>query len=421
MGLWGKLVHRFFERWPQAAISCGLIFALSGGPVLAEATGLAGSVDAPPPTPPQQVIIDRDNGRHFGDSPAEGGPMAKLSPALRTGDVDKALRQVADWELARSQPYFDSIWTWSALYVGLLAATRATGDPKYRDAVQAYSASREWKLRQQPAGRLPNADDQSLGQAYIGLYELENDPRRIAPTRAALDGLAADPDADVPSGKNIPWWWCDALFMAPPLWTRMTAATDDKKYLAYMHREWWKTSELLYNTTDHLYARDATYLDKTEVNGQKMYWSRGNGWVMAGLVQVLQSMPVDDPLRPKYVAQLKEMSEKIASLQGKDGLWRAGLLDPDTYVLPEDSGSAFFVYAMAWGENEGILDKSYRKVVAKGWAGLLSHIYADGRLGCIQQTGAEPAFFRPTASYNYGVGAFLLAGEQVEKLAKGKK
>ncbi|MHB1700977.1 MAG: glycoside hydrolase family 88/105 protein [Acidobacteriaceae bacterium] len=411
----------FSEKWPRGMVACGLMIALSVGPVLAEGGSRPADQTPPEPTAAQQVIIDRDNSRHFGDSPADGGPMAKLSPALHVNDVDKAVRKVADWELSRSQPYFDSIWTWSALYVGFLAATRATGDPQYRDAVQAYAVSKDWQLRAQAPGHLPNADDQSLGQAYIGLYELDHDQKRIAATRAALDALVANPDAGVAPGKFIPWWWCDALFMAPPLWTRMTAATGDNKYLFYMHREWWKTSDMLYSSTDHLYARDATYLNKTEANGQKMYWSRGNGWVMAGLVRVLQSMPMDDPMRPKYLTQFKEMSEKIASLQGKDGLWRAGLLDPQAYVLPENSGSAFFVYAMAWGLNEGVLDKSYRKVVAKGWAGLLSHVYADGRLGCIQQTGAEPAFFRPTASYNYGIGAFLLAGEQVEKLAKGKK
>ncbi len=406
-----------YARW-KTAVSGALVLALSAVPVLAQLDNKA----APAPTAAQRAIIDRDNSRHFGDDPDDGGPMAKLSPALKSKDVDAAIRKVADWELTRSQPYFDAIWTWSALYVGLMAASDATGDAKYRNAVQTYAESREWTLRKQPAGRLPNADDQSIGEAYIDLYSIRKDPARIAPTQAALDALIADPTAGVAPGKVIPWWWCDALFMAPPLWVRMSAATGDIKYLEYANREWWKTSDLLYSTSDHLYARDATYLGKTEANGKKMYWSRGNGWVMAGLVRLLEALPANDPLRPKYMAQFKEMSAKVASIQGKDGLWRAGLLDPETYVLPENSGSAFFVYAMAWGVNTGLLDaKTYRPVIAKGWAGLLKHVYADGRLGCIQQTGAEPAFFKPTASYNYGIGAFLLAGQQVERLARGKK
>jgi hypothetical protein len=53
---------------------------------------------------------------------------------------------------------------------------------------------------------------------------------------------------------------------------------------------------------------------------------------------------------------------------------------------------------------------------------MLTHIYADGRLGDIQQTGAEPTTFKASASYNYGVGGFLMAGSEMLKMAAtGKK
>jgi unsaturated rhamnogalacturonyl hydrolase len=58
-------------------------------------------------------------------------------------------------------------------------------------------------------------------------------------------------------------------------------------------------------------------------------------------------------------------------------------------------------------------------VVAKAWAGMLKHVYADGRLGGIQQTGAEPAPFKATASYTYGVGAFLMAGSEIRRMEGG--
>ena len=119
-----------------------------------------------------------------------------------------------------------------------------------------------------------------------------------------------------------------------------------------------------------------------------MFWSRGNGWVMAGIVRTLPFLPQDDPARAKYISQLKEMAARVAELQNPDGLWRAGLLDPDAYDLPEMSGSAFITYALAAGVNQGLLSKKvYKPVIAKAWAGMLHHVYADGRLGCIQQTG----------------------------------
>src|ERR1700722_7926209 len=94
-----------------------------------------GQQNYPIPTAPMQAIIDKDNGRHFGDSPADPGPVAKdLSPALKAADIDKAMRKVADWELVRNGPYFDQIWTSSVDYTGFMALYRSTGDTKYRDA-----------------------------------------------------------------------------------------------------------------------------------------------------------------------------------------------------------------------------------------------------------------------------------------------
>jgi unsaturated rhamnogalacturonyl hydrolase len=133
---------------------------------------------------------------------------------------------------------------------------------------------------------------------------------------------------------------------------------------------------------------------------------------------VLERMPAEYPNRTKYVAQYQDMAERIAGLQQSDGLWRASLLDPGAYQSAEISGSAFYAYAMAWGITHGVLDrKKYLPVVTKSWGGILQHIYADGRLGSIQPIGGEPGKFKPSSSYVYGVGAFLLAGSELSQLS----
>jgi unsaturated rhamnogalacturonyl hydrolase len=382
--------------------------------------------DYPRPTPPMQAIIDKDNGRHFGDSPADGGPLATdLSPALNPAAIDKAMRKVADWELVRNGPWFDQIWTSSVDYTGFMALADSTGDAKYRDAMMAVAKKYEWK----PRGKGANGDDQSIGQMYLELYLQQPKDRQdthwIEPTRAALDAVIAirrGPDAGVETtaakDDRIPWWWCDALFMAPPVWARMYQATGDPKYIDYIHANWKLTSDLLYNQQEHLYARDATYITKTEANGKPMFWSRGEGWVMGGIARTLDFLPPDDPHRGFYTNQLREMATRVASIQGPDGLWHAGLLDPASYPLPEISGSALFTFAMASGINHGVLDaRTFRPVVERSWKGIVAHIYADGRLGSIQQTGAEPAFYYPASSYDYGIGAFLLAGAELKKMS----
>ncbi len=181
------------------------------------------------------------------------------------------------------------------------------------------------------------------------------------------------------------------------------------------------TTKTLYNQQDHLFFRDQRYLTQKQANGKNLYWSRGNGWVMGGLVKVLEIMPKNYPTRAKYIEQFRQMAEEVKSIQGKDGLWRSGLLDPDAYELPEVSGSAFFTYAIAYGINEHILDrKTYLPVVEKSWKGILQHVYADGRLGSIQPVDAQPGKFKPSASHVYGVGGFLMAGYEMNRLAGGK-
>ena len=360
---------------------------------------------------PAKVAVPVDRAAS-GDSPDNPGPLATdLSPAVTHEAVRKVANKVAAWQLARAEPQFNQQWTFAALYDGLLAASRTTGDTRYHDAVMRMAQRYDWK---QLDARFPNADDMALGQAYLDLYVEKRDAVRMADTKAILDRLTVRPD----DPAKLLWWWCDALFMAPPVLARMSDATGDKRYLDYMDREWWETSASLYDPVEHLYFRDSRYFTQKQDNGQKLFWARGNGWVMGAFVKVLNVMSTDYRGRGKYIAQYKQMAERIASIQGKDGLWRSGLLDPAAYKLPEVSGSAFFVYSMAWGINQGILDRAkYQPVVERAWAGMLTHIYADGRLGSIQPIDGAPGKFKPSASYVYGVGGFLLAASEMDTLA----
>jgi unsaturated rhamnogalacturonyl hydrolase len=349
-----------------------------------------------------------------GDTLDHPPPLAKLSPAFTPKAIEKAMRKVADWELDRSRPYFDQDWTFAALYIGYMAVARELPSNGYKDAMVGMGNQAGWKSGPRITHPEEQANDQAVAQVYLDLYRESHDARMLAPTQSQFDALMKVEDT-----PNKPvWWWCDSLFMAPPAWARLYRATGDISYLNYMDREWWITSDLLYDPQEHLFSRDASYLKQYEINGKKIFWSRGNGWVIAGLTRVLEDMPENYPTRAKYVKQFREMALRIQSIQGADGLWHAGLLNADAYPLPEVSGSAFFVYSLAWGIHHGFLDRAaYLPVVEKGWTGLVSHIYTDGRLGCIQPIGGSPDTFNPSSSYVYGVGAFLLAGSEVHALA----
>ena len=330
------------------------------------------------------------------------------------------MERVADWQLANPTKHRPDTWAPAAGYTGFMALAGISENPKYRNAMLRMGEGNHWKL----GSRLYDADDHVVGQTYCELYFQSHDAKMIAPMREQFDRVLAHP-REFPTldftQKNVRdlWSWCDSLFMGPPAWVRLWKATDDQRYLDFAVTNWWRTSDYLYNTNAHLYFRDSTYFNKQEANGEKIFWSRGNGWVMAGLVRVLELLPKDHPSRSRFEQEFKEMADAVLKCQQPDGLWRASLLDPASYPLKETSGSGFFAYAFAWGVNEKLLDATrFEPAARKAWNALVGCVDADGKLTHVQPIGADPKHFDENATETYGIGAFLLAGSEMYRLAK---
>lgn len=347
---------------------------------------------------------------YVGDSPSVAMPHANdISDALTHEAIAAALRKVADWQIKRAQSHFDRDWTFAVLYAGFMAVPDEAGGEKYRAAMKTMGKSFHWELGPDKS----DANDLAIGQTYLALYKRYKDPNMLLPTQRQMDQLLQQSGT---AGRPL-WWWCDALFMAPPTLAELSEVTKRDSYLDYMNRQWWRTSAALYDQKHHLFFRDARFLSKHDVNGQPIFWSRGNGWVMAGLVRVLKTMPKNYPSRPRYIAQFRQMAADLIAVQRSDGLWSSDLLDSTVYKSAETSGTSLITYALAYGIKVGILDRrQYEPHVRKAWSGLVSHIYMDGRLGAIQPVDDSPGRFRPTSSYVYGVGAFLLAGSEIYRL-----
>ncbi len=334
--------------------------------------------------------------------------------------VRKIMALVADWQMAHPSLHPATDWTQAAYYAGMMALAGCSADPRYFDAMVKMGAANDWRLGARPY----DADDHCVGQTYAEIFLRLRDPRMIASMRARFDWILAHPKDDnldlnlkVNPDARDRWSWCDSLFMGPPTWVRLYAATDDRAYLDFVTKNWWVTSDYLFDQREQLFFRDSTYFDKREANGKKIFWSRGNGWVMAGLVRVLQYLPAAEPSRERFVRQFLQMADKIVACQQPDGLWRSSLLGPAEYPLKETSGSGFFCYALAWGINHRLLDRGrFEPAVLRAWQGLTSCVAPDGRLTHVQPIGADPKRFDGDATEVYGVGAFLLAGSEVYNL-----
>ncbi|HRH42050.1 MAG TPA: glycoside hydrolase family 88 protein [Pyrinomonadaceae bacterium] len=340
--------------------------------------------------------------------------FAQSTDVFKKENIKSMMLKTAKWQL--NNPLHETYdWTNGAFYAGVFAAYETT---KSDELLNAMTQSFD-KINWQTGKRFDHADDIAISQTYIDLYRLKKDKKFIQPTIDAIKRIGVDKSNEVEK-HGIIWWWCDALFMAPPTFAKLAKDLKDKSYLEKNDKFFQETYDLLYDKQEQLFARDASYLPETkrEANGKKVFWSRGNGWVLGGLVRLLKELPKDYPKRTFYLNLYKEMAAKILTLQQSDGLWRSSLLDPDSFPGGEASGSGFYLYALAWGINNGHLDKNkYLPAVKKGWISLNNLVTPEGKVGWCQPIGADPRRNFTAESWEvYGAGAFLLAGSEVIKL-----
>ena len=308
-------------------------------------------------------------------------------------------------------------------------------DQRYIDYTDRWANFHQWTPRN--GIKSCDADDQCCAQTYLIRYEQVKDEKMMAKVRENLDYQMQTPNdkknATAKTKGTQPslygWWtWIDAIQMAMPVYMQMYRLTGETKYRDHgmaMYR--WSRNECgggLFNVKDGLWWRDADYVPPyKEPDGKDCYWSRGNGWVYAALVRCMNELPK----KSKEYKELKKdfllMSEGLLKCQREDGFWNPSLVSSN-YAMPETSGTALFLYGMAWGIRQGYLkEKVYRPACDRAWAAMVkTAVHRDGFLGWMQGTGKDPSAGQPL-SYDkvpdfedYGTGCFLLGAVEYFKL-----
>ena len=253
------------------------------------------------------------------------------------------------------------------------------------------------------------------------MYGKHKQDKMIAGTLERMERVMSDTRNTSMSYRNKEaWTWCDALFMAPPLYARMSVLKNDTRYFEFMDKEFRKTYDYLFDKTEKLFYRDDSYFNKTEANGKKVFWGRGNGWAIAGIANILKSLPANSEYRNYYESIFRSLAQSLIKLQDGKGAWHASLLDPDSYPAPETSCTALITYALIYGLNNGLLtqQEAYEPAI-KAWNVLCEAIHENGKLGWVQPIGQDPKKVTKDMTATFGVGAFLLAATEMYKLTKG--
>ena len=176
----------------------------------------------------------------------------------------------------------------------------------------------------------------------------------------------ATPEQKAYADKGYSWQtriWIDDMFMITTIQSQAYRATGDRKYIDRAAREM------------------AMYLKKIQrPNGlfyhspeAPFFWARGNGWMAAGMAQLLSILPKDNSDRTTIMEAYKKMMNTLKQNQDPDGMWHQLIDEPASYK--ETSGTAMFTYAMIVGVKHGWLDKKeYGTAARKGWLALVTYI-----------------------------------------------
>ncbi len=214
------------------------------------------------------------------------------------------------------------------------------------------------------------------------------------------------------------WCWCDALYMAAPTYVAFANITGNQAYLDFMEKEFWLTFDVLYSPQDSLIYRDTRFIGQKEKNGAKVFWGRGNGWVLGALARVIDLLPADYPTRDRYVEMYQQMMARVASLQDENGYWHTSMLDTENYTSPETSATGFFTYALWWGINRGLMGEEYVPKAEKAWKAMVAAVHPGGKLGYVQPIGDAPENISFEKNEVYGTAAFALAGLEAARYAE---
>ena len=347
-----------------------------------------------------------------------------LEKAIRTNDyfMAKYADPTEPTNVKRIRP--SNLWTRAVYYEGLMALNDLVPEQRYIDYTDRWANFHKWTPRYGIA--TTHADDQCCAQTYLDRYAATGDTACINQVKLNLDN-------QMNSGRVDYWTWIDAIQMAMPVYSKYYRISGERKYMDYaMNAYKWSRDTCgggLFNESEGLWWRDKDYVPPyKESDGKNCYWSRGNGWVYAALIRVMEDLSPDDPYYKSLKKDFLLMSDALAECQREDGYWNVSLVSPVTYGGPEMTGTALFLYGMSRGIMEGWLDEEkFRPVCDKAWKALAACVHDNGFLGYNQGTGKDPSAGQPVTFTSvpdfedYGTGCFLLGATEYYKLVmRGK-
>jgi unsaturated rhamnogalacturonyl hydrolase len=252
-------------------------------------------------------------------------------------------------------------------WYGALTLAQLAGETGLRDRL-----IRKFDPLLTPVGSKLISDEAHVDCRVFGVVPLEIYLQTKKPEFLELGRRFADRQWQTATPNGITTearYWIDDMYMITMLQAQAWRATGEARYL------------------DRAARTMSAYLDKLQQPGgffyhapdSRYYWSRGNGWMAAGMAELLRALPEEHPRRPRILEGYRRLMASLLEYQGGDGLWRQLIDNPEAW--PETSGTGMFAFAMITGVKHGWLDgKPYGRTARKAWLGLVKCIDGQGNV-----------------------------------------
>ena len=331
--------------------------------------------------------------------------------------IKDLMTKVNDYWIKENPKSGNCAWERGAYMIGNIAAYETTQKREYLDYAIKWANDNNWSFYDNGSDDTwKNADNKICGQSYLRLMELVPGCGTADNMLKSMEMVLNDPDTDY-------WWWVDTIYMALPFYNMMGVKFNDERYFDKVHALYInsKVERNCYDDKEGLWYRDERFLPGRELAplGNKIFWGRGNGWIIAGLARTLEILPKTNKYYNEYLEMFKTMAKALLPWQQQDGFWRTNIKEPKEFDYPETSATVLILYAYMLGVNLGILDKDYYNAVEKGFKGLNeTAVFETGKIGYVQVVAWGPGPVNPNASNDYAVGTYLLLCSEIIKYSK---
>jgi len=258
------------------------------------------------------------------------------------------------------------------MFAGAQAAVFAD-DKEWTEEVNRYLAKYPFEFEEPGTYFAYNFDNYrvgGLGKAWMimkGYFEDHKDVLREYAEKTleaprSDDGIICHPRI---ADKRI---WIDVVYAVTPYMLYAGLVLNEPKYIDFAVEQCFKMYDVFMDKSNGLLHQTRGFMGDTTSISQD-HWSRGNGWGIIGLVELVRYLPKDSKYYNEAVERFKAHCEALIKYQDYRGLWKQSIAEP--LAWEESSGTGIILYAIGIGLRLGILDKeTYMPVLEKGVNGL---------------------------------------------------